>query len=204
MLWCPPPALFAGRAGWRTNCADLTRKHTKGGTTTICVSASGTSRARCCADAFGPLAVPVPSPTKAPANGPLPAPAPGALSASSCGDLGWTNADTFGATSVCSESDFGLGGCSGELKWLEAVAFCETAGARLCTLAELQRDEAKGTGCSMDGEQVWSSDACSGGHYAAMGSTKRTSTGCVSAAGTRRARCCADVFGDLAALSASS
>ena len=79
---------------------------------------------------------------------PTPSPiVPVTVSESTCEDLGWVNADIYGSTSVCGESDLGLGGCSGALRWSEARAFCEDAGARLCTVAELAADEARGTGC---------------------------------------------------------
>ena len=70
------------------------------------------------------------------------------VSVSSCDDLGWTNANKFGSSLVCGESDDGLGGCSGEVDWASAVAFCEGSGARLCSSDELAADEARSTGCS--------------------------------------------------------
>lgn len=46
----------------------------------------------------------------------------------------------------------------------EATTICEEAGARLCTAAELQADCTASSGCSFDGQLVWSStaeeDAC--------------------------------------------
>lgn len=45
----------------------------------------------------------------------------------------------------------------------EAKAICEDAGARLCTLQELEDGETKGTGCGLDEEQVWTSTKCATG-----------------------------------------
>jgi hypothetical protein len=63
------------------------------------------------------------------------------VSAATCAELGWTNAFSLGSTSVCGESDLGLGGCSGVRSFANALAFCEAPGARLCTVEELQNDE---------------------------------------------------------------
>ena len=82
---------------------------------------------------------------------------------SSCDDLGWTNAAAYGSSLVCGESDTGLGGCSGDLTWSCAVAFCESKGARLCSLSELQADETTGTGCVYDALQLWTRTACDAG-----------------------------------------
>ena len=37
----------------------------------------------------------------------------------------------------------------------EAEELCEAAGARLCTVAELNLDCAAGTGCEFDAEPIW-------------------------------------------------
>jgi len=58
----------------------------------------------------------------------------------------WTNEARFGSSDVCGESDQSLGGCSGFRTWASADAFCRDSGARLCTLPELQADEARATG----------------------------------------------------------
>ena len=82
---------------------------------------------------------------------------------SSCTDLGWTNAATYGSTAVCGESDTGLGGCSGDVTWSCAVGFCESAGTRLCSLAEMAADEARGTGCAYDPLEQWTATPCAAG-----------------------------------------
>lgn len=141
---------------------------------------------------------PVPAPTKAP-NVPVPAPtkAPTNVltSASTCDELGWNNADERGSTSVCGETDLGLGGCSGTKSHSEATAICEAAGARLCTVAELQADETRGTGCKYDTRMMWTSDECTGGYSIAPGSTRlATASSCETAStGDVYTRCCADV-----------
>jgi len=100
---------------------------------------------------------PTPQPT-------APSPQPTSLyqdcSASTCDELGWTNAADTGKPGVCGESDAApLSGCSGEMTWLEARAFCQTAGTRLCTLDEVKLEPA-GTGCVYDAVQAWSSTVC--------------------------------------------
>jgi hypothetical protein len=143
-------------------------------------------KARCCADTD---AVPVPSPTIA-------------TSVSSCDDLGWTNADAFGSTLVCGESDSGLGGCSAHLSWADAVTFCSDAGARLCRADELAADEARRTGCDLDNQLLWTDDSCPGGHFIQLGSTtvgvlsagQKDTPQCENVDELHKARCCADVF----------
>jgi len=119
------------------------------------------------------------------------------LSAKSCSEIGWDNAGDWGASGVCGESDSSLGGCSGDVTWADAKAFCEAAGARLCTVEELQDDETRGTGCGYDTKMVWTSDSCGDeGYTQAFGSTRRNSgeTACRTATSNGLARCCADVF----------
>jgi len=166
---------------------------TSGGSGTECAADSSTHPARCCADVEGSGIgdIPVPAPTKAPTPG-----NGGAVtvSASSCDELGWTNADKFGDSSVCGESDLNLGGCSGDLTWSEARAFCEGSGARLCSALELQADEIRGTGCQYDKQQVWTRSNCDGGFLLAFGATSGGSgTECAADSSTHPARCCADI-----------
>ena len=51
-----------------------------------------------------------------------------------------------------------MGGCHHAASFAEAEAVCASAGARLCTAAELQNDCARGTGCGHDRDLVWSMD----------------------------------------------
>ena len=118
--------------------------------------------------------------------------------AATCDELGWTNAERFGDPKVCGESNKNLGGCSGELTWADANMFCETAGARLCTLDELLNDEPRGTGCLYNWVQVWSSTACtlegSPGFWRAFGNSREGSeTVCTQDTSISDVRCCADV-----------
>jgi hypothetical protein len=63
---------------------------------------------------------------------------------------------------VCGESEIGVDGtdpqCWPDETWAEGRALCIGAGARLCTVEELQADEAQGTGCNFDSRMVWTSD----------------------------------------------
>uniref|UniRef100_A0A6V2VRI7 Glycoside hydrolase family 19 catalytic domain-containing protein n=1 Tax=Emiliania huxleyi TaxID=2903 RepID=A0A6V2VRI7_EMIHU len=51
-----------------------------------------------------------------------------------------------------------IGGCMRDKTLLEAEAICASAGARLCSAAELLADCARGTGCGFDSQLVWASD----------------------------------------------
>jgi len=152
-------------------------------------------------DLAGAESAPVPSPTAAPVvepsssstTHPTASTVPSIVSASSCEDLEWGNTATYGSSEVCGESDLNLGGCSGEVTWREAVAFCESGGARLCSSAELQADEARSTGCGTDSSYLWTRDTCAGGFTLAYGSTSRgTGTICESGSKLYSVRCCAD------------
>jgi hypothetical protein len=117
----------------------------------------------------------------------------------SCQDLGW-NAQAYGSSNTCGESDFGLGGCSGLVPWANAEKFCAAAGARLCTVTELQADEARGTGCNLDAQMVWSSTACastgsSGSYTLAYGSSlSGKTTTCAPSSNKNYVRCCSNVY----------
>jgi len=179
-----------------------------GGTDTVCEEATSASiSARCCADVLSAPSTPSQAPVISP-------------SSSTCEDLGWTNAVEYGSSSVCGESDFGLGSCSGFLTHSEAIQFCESPGARLCTAAELQvctstkykikivevavlfsimiffvyiqADEARGTGCSGDNVRVRSSDECTGGHMVTIGSSRDSSASCRPDESSFLVRCCAN------------
>jgi len=118
-------------------------------------------------------------------------------STKSCSDLGWTAG--YGAPQVCANSILTNGACVPASGWGAAQAACLAAGARLCTVEELQNDETKGTGCKDDCELVWAEDACTmngvQGNMAAAGSKKCVSkpTGCQLSTTSLSVRCCADV-----------
>ena len=117
------------------------------------------------------------------------------ISSATCADLGWTDAASYGSTAVCGESDLGLGGCSGEMSFVEAETFCTAIGARLCTLSEVESDETRGTGCGYDSKLVWTNSPCSGGagHAQAPGaSTFSLGAPCAKDSEKGFTRCCAD------------
>ena len=65
----------------------------------------------------------------------------------------------------------------------------------MCTAAELQDDEARGTGCAMDVLLAWSSTACGSGSYLVVhASSTSDETKCSETSDDERVRCCADVF----------
>ena len=116
-------------------------------------------------------------------------------SADSCTDLGWTNAASYGSSTVCGESDLSpLVDCSGSLSYEDATDFCLGVGARLCTLDEMSNDEARGTGCDYDYEQLWTQTSCGDdSHYTQYGASHQgDSISCASDSETRYVRCCAD------------
>ena len=147
---------------------------TLGGTIKECIEPKTRGAVRCCAD------VPLPK-----------------ASASNCESLGWGNALAFGSSSVCGESDLGLGGCSGFMAWGDAASFCSAGGARLCTLEELQADDTRSTGCGYDTKAVWSSSRCNeeSGFQVAPGSSVGGSwVTCLAESSKRNVRCCADAL----------
>jgi len=160
---------------------------------------------RCCADVAGPSCnEPPPSPPPPPP--PTPPQAPGCTSRLSCDELGalyggdWrTTTANFarGSDQVCGESDTGFLGDDGDLcfggqvaggadtalfagdSWGHAGAICMAIGSRLCTIAELQAEETRGTGCAHDNEWVWAAEECDGGHMTAVGGNHNGQNRCV-------------------------
>ena len=135
----------------------------------------------------------------------------------------------WGSADICGEADKGLGPggtdmclggveCTGEgaaqvctqrpaVSWQEAEGACLNIGARLCTVEEIEADEARGTGCNADRAMVWTSDdiGCAAGqHVVVIGSSNNlgrlddlgfeASTDCRNDAGgdAEAVRCCAD------------
>ena len=90
------------------------------------------------------------------------------VSVSTCEDLGW-DPITRGSTSVCGENSLGLGGCSGQLTWPEAKSFCESKGARLCSVVDYENDEAFGSSCGYEWKLMWSNTPCAAGYSQCMG-----------------------------------
>lgn len=122
---------------------------------------------------------PVPERTEAPATAPV-------KSAKSCGELGWS-ASASGSSSVCAASKIGKA-CFPGGSLDDAKSFCESAGARLCTVAELAADEAKGSGCKADDAAVFAAEGVlAGGSSRSTASTEGTTA--------THGRCCADLVG---------
>ena len=128
---------------------------------------------------------------------------PVGCSSSTCEALGWGNAAYFGSDTVCGESNPDARGCLGFTTWDTAIDACQDVGARLCTLAELQNEEAKDTGCNANDKLVWSQSACSdfGVGVTAYSVVQGNGNGAVSCISVDdevptadvTVRCCADV-----------
>jgi hypothetical protein len=122
------------------------------------------------------------------------------------GGSSWPDAHNDG---VCAESDAGLGPGNTEMcwggpdrsavSWQQAETVCVGAGARLCSVEEIEANEAQNTGCGFDHIMVWASDdtACGEGqHVVVIGSTEDgdVDSECRDDAGQAHeaVRCCAD------------
>jgi hypothetical protein len=46
------------------------------------------------------------------------------------------------------------------VSWSDARGLCQGSGGRLCSVAELQADEARDTGCDYNTALVWALDRC--------------------------------------------
>ena len=57
--------------------------------------------------------------------------------------------------SAWGESSVGSWQCSRDKTFAEAKAICQAAGARLCTVAELEDGCTVGTGCGYDQQLIW-------------------------------------------------
>lgn len=79
----------------------------------------------------------------------------------------------------------------------EAAQLCASTGARLCTLEELNNDVAKGTGCRIDYNMVWTDTSCPDGSYRVTGGSTRRVHDDFACHATDEAsyavRCCSDV-----------
>eukprot|EP00951_Prasinocladus_malaysianus_P029021 scaffold266409_cov45-Prasinocladus_malaysianus.AAC.1 len=128
------------------------------------------------------------------------------VSAKCCQDLRWF-LDMAGTNTICSATNYrtlatksafpGLP-CTYNVSHPDARIACEEAGARLCSIKEIQRGELFNTGCMVNFRQVWSSSTCAlaqepgkEGVYTAKGSG--WGTVCQSsAAQAAMVGCCAD------------
>lgn len=102
------------------------------------------------------------------------------------------NTATYGDTSVCSESDLGLGRCSGGLNYEQAKLFCTSKyrdRGRMCTRAELINDEAQDAACGYEADLTWTSEPCGPSDVWAYDGT---TTSCENLWTRLKVRCCAD------------
>ena len=89
--------------------------------------------------------------------------------------------------------------CVRSATWHTAATACINIGARLCTQAELQNNEAANTGCFDSDEMVWSSEdvECALGQHMAIcgysGATESVASACTDDSASIGIRCCADV-----------
>jgi len=71
--------------------------------------------------------------------------------------------------------------------------YCQVNGMRLCTINELRKGHAQGTGCKFDGEEVWSSSPCgTDGSGRWTFNFKERSQTCRAQNDKVSIRCCAD------------
>ena len=122
-----------------------------------------------------------------------------AKSKQSCATLGHTPQNAGRYPKTCAFSTV-YGKCYADQVWSygDAQAICKSAGARLCTVGELDNDVARGTGCDIDNDYVWTSDLCQSGMYVSGGSSavrsKKTLMCASKEAKIASVRCCADVL----------
>ena len=172
------------------------------GTRTIPASVTRTKFAvRCCADAVG--------------RNPARAVESAVRSVDPCVHLVRTHGFILrdSSRSVCATSFEGdwNGGCPPTQSFAAAQGMCQSAGARLCTTAELTGDLTRGTGCGIDAsKKVWTSDSCngtSGPSFRTAGGSSFSSAGseCARSPEVARAvRCCGDAVSSAAAASSDA
>jgi len=66
----------------------------------------------------------------------------------------------YGNEDVCGASKIG-GKCSINQDFNAAAGICRAAGSRLCSVAELEQQATRGTGCGYDRQLIWTKDMCS-------------------------------------------
>ena len=118
----------------------------------------------------------------------------GAVPAKSCAELGYQT--RAGNADVCGTSRPD-GACATSASYVDALHTCLDRGARLCTVAEIEADATRGTGCGFDRAYVWSASLCRGGVYVAAGSSRFSAQlpeACVAGrdGDAHAIRCCAD------------
>ena len=122
---------------------------------------------------------------------------PYCTSVSDCAALGWPLEDETDDL-VCAASEQLSSDYCSRGTYREAAMICQGAHARLCTLDELEADQAAGTGCGFDTQIVWthSVGTCeAGSHMTAAGASREWDTNgpvCTSDDTSAGVRCCAD------------
>lgn len=114
----------------------------------------------------------------------------------SCEELEWrTNPDT---PTVCAASVFG-GACYHLEMWsyYDAMAVCDFAGGRICTLQEIASDATAGSGCYIDTELTWTTESCGNNSFYTLQGKGifTTDTGPVCMPASQKGasvRCCAE------------
>jgi len=161
------------------------------------------------APTLDPSPVPTPAPSHSPSDAPtlIPTSAPeeeeqsfeavACKSALSCSSLEYPYSPLGDASveNVCGESPEP---CRHFVPFRDAASVCESQGARLCTVAELRSDAARGSGCQFDFLMVWTATPCGENAYTVTGgSSREPSELCHSATDETAlygARCCGDAF----------
>jgi hypothetical protein len=115
---------------------------------------------------------------------------PREMSAQPCAELGWRLGDN---SNVCGQAK-PLGTCHRKsIDYRSAMATCNAAGARLCSVDELQSNAAKGAGCDLDNKNVWTSDSCGVDmFFLSKRSTASTPPQCKHISEQSSLTCCAD------------
>eukprot|EP00462_Mataza_sp_D1_P005415 CAMPEP_0175120660 /NCGR_PEP_ID=MMETSP0087-20121206/741_1 /TAXON_ID=136419 /ORGANISM="Unknown Unknown, Strain D1" /LENGTH=2174 /DNA_ID=CAMNT_0016402125 /DNA_START=95 /DNA_END=6619 /DNA_ORIENTATION=+ len=123
-------------------------------------------------------------------------------STKTCEELGWEPPPN---SKTCSSSKV-LGKCSDKLTLPDALLYCSSVGARLCTSNELTlgyaKDQDLASGCNLDSELVWSGSACDSVHALVQkggGASQGVDHKCASSdkAVVYHTRCCADTVAGL-------
>ena len=137
------------------------------------------------------------SPADAISTAPTAAAAANLRTRANCTDLGWRT-KSAAHPDTCAASEIN-GRCTAPRSsaFFGAQQVCASAGARLCTIGELEANVARGTGCRLDDEVVWSSTPCGGGgnfnkFFANTGAPSTRSRVCLSSTlDLASLRCCA-------------
>ena len=106
-----------------------------------------------------------------------------------CSTLGWSRI----VNGVCGESDNSLGGCNAGKTHSQASTICTAAGARLCSVVEVDSGATATTGCDFDTKWVWTSDPCGTNLYWTARGSGSGERKCKPATKAKNVRCCSDI-----------